>query len=97
MYRLEPVKKDWNECLVAEVPVENMAKQMCWRDAREKPVPVMKMSEVEETVVQWLWYPFIPFGKVTLIQGNPGKEKHGLQWQSPHTVRMEKNFPMHFP
>ena len=51
VYRLEPVKKDWNECLVAEVPVENMAKQMCWRDAREKPVPVMKMSEVEETVV----------------------------------------------
>ena len=43
-------RKDWNECLVAEVPIENMAKQMCWRDAREKPVPVMKMSEVEETV-----------------------------------------------
>ena len=55
-----------------------MAKQMCWRDAREKPVPVMKMSEVEETVVQWLWYPFIPFGKVTLIQGNPGKGKTWL-------------------
>ena len=78
VYRLEPVKKDWNECLVAEVPVENMAKQMCWRDAREKPVPVMKMSEVEETVVQWLWYPLIPFGKVTLIQGNPGKGKTWL-------------------
>ena len=29
VYRLEPVKKDWNECLVAEVPVEDMAKQMC--------------------------------------------------------------------
>ena len=57
---------------------ENVAKQMCWRDAREKPVPVMKMSEVEETVVQWLWYPFIPFGKVTLIQGNPGKGKTWL-------------------
>lgn len=78
VYRLEPVKKDWNECLVAEVSVENMAKQMCWRDAREKPVPVMKMSEIEETVVQWLWYPFIPFGKVTLIQGNPGKGKTWL-------------------
>ena len=78
VFRLEPAKKDWNECLVAEVPVENMAKQMCWRDAREKPVPVMKMSEVEETVVQWLWYPFIPFGKVTLIQGNPGKGKTWL-------------------
>ena len=78
VYRLEPVKKDWNECLVAEVPVENMAKKMCWRDARENLIPVTKMSEVEETVVQWLWYPFIPFGKVTLIQGNPGKGKTWL-------------------
>ena len=78
VFRLEPVKKDWNECLVAEVPVENMAKQTCWRDAGEKMVPVMKMSDVEEKVVQWLWYPFIPFGKVTLIQGNPGKGKTWL-------------------
>lgn len=78
VYRLEPVKKDWNECLAAEVPVKEMAKQICLRDNREKPVPVMKMSEVEETVVQWLWYPFIPFGKVTLIQGNPGKGKTWL-------------------
>ena len=78
VFRLEPAKKDWNECLVAGLPVKEMAKQMCWRDAREKPVPVMKMSEVEETVVQWLWYPFIPFGKVTLIQGNPGKGKTWL-------------------
>ena len=36
------------------------------------------MSDVEEKVVQWLWYPFIPFGKVTLIQGNPGKGKTWL-------------------
>ena len=78
IFRLEPAKKDWNECLVAGLPVKEMAKQICLRDNREKPVPVMKMSEVEETVVQWLWYPFIPFGKVTLIQGNPGKGKTWL-------------------
>ena len=98
VYRLEPVKKDWNECLVAEIPVENMAKQMCWRDAREKPVPVMKMSEVEETVplavmvsVHSLWKGYF------LSRGIREKEKRGLQWQSPHTVQMEKNFPTHFP
>lgn len=28
--------------------------------------------------MQWLWYPFITFGKVTLIQGNPGKGKTWL-------------------
>lgn len=97
VYRLEPVKKDWNECLVAEVPVENMAKQMCWRDAREKPVPVMKMSEVEETVVQWLWYPFIPFGKVTLIQGNPGKGKTWLAMAIAAYCTNEKELPNALP
>ncbi|WP_460010274.1 AAA family ATPase, partial [Mediterraneibacter glycyrrhizinilyticus] len=78
VYRLEPVKKDWNECLVAGLPVKEMEKQICLRDNRENLIPVTKMSEVEETVVQWLWYPFIPFGKVTLIQGNPGKGKTWL-------------------
>ena len=97
VYRLEPVKKDWNECLVAEVPVENMAKQMCWRDAREKPVPVMKMSEVEETVVQWLWYPFIPFGKVTLIQGNPGKGKTWLAMAIAAYCTNRKELPNALP
>ena len=27
IFQLEPVKKDWNECLLSEVPVENMAKK----------------------------------------------------------------------
>ena len=78
VFRLEPAKKDWNECLVAGLHVKEMAKQICLRDNRETLIPVTKMSEVEETVVQWLWYPFIPFGKVTLIQGNPGKGKTWL-------------------
>ena len=67
VFRLESAKKDWNECLVEGLPVKEMAKQICLRDNRENLIPVTKMSEVEETVVQWLWYPFIPFGKVTLI------------------------------
>jgi len=35
-------------------------------------------SNVSETAVDWLWYPFIPFGKVTLIQGDPGCGKSTL-------------------
>ena len=97
IFRLEPVKKDWNECLAAEVPVENMAKQTCWRDAGEKPVPVMRMSEVEEKVVQWLWYPFIPFGKVTLIQGNPGKGKTWLAMALAAYCTNRKELPNALP
>jgi hypothetical protein len=30
---------------------------------------------VQQTEVEWLWYPYIPFGKLTIIQGNPGEGK----------------------
>ena len=33
---------------------------------------IIKASEIEPKEVKWLWYPYIPFGKVTLLQGNPG-------------------------
>ena len=35
-------------------------------------------SNVVETPVDWLWYPYIPFGKITLIQGDPGCGKSTL-------------------
>lgn len=36
---------------------------------------LIKISEVEEEDVNWLWYPYIPYGKLTLIHGNPGDGK----------------------
>ena len=38
---------------------------------------IIKASEIEPKEVKWLWYPYIPFGKVTLLQGDPddGKSK----------------------
>lgn len=35
-------------------------------------------SNITETSVDWLWYPYIPFGKLTLIQGDPGCGKSTL-------------------
>lgn len=32
-------------------------------------------SEVEETEVGWLWYLYIPYGKITLLQGDPREGK----------------------
>lgn len=32
-------------------------------------------EETEETEVEWLWYPYIPYGKTTLLQGDPGQGK----------------------
>ena len=36
---------------------------------------IIKMSEIQSQEVSWLWYPFIPYGKLTIIQGDPGDGK----------------------
>lgn len=38
-------------------------------------VTITKASEVEVREIEWLWYPYIPFGKVTVIQGDAGDGK----------------------
>ena len=79
--RLRPAKKDWNECLIARIDRKDMAEKIPLKKKQvqeENPIPVIKMSDVEEKVVQWLWYPFIPFGKVILIKGKLGKGKTWL-------------------
>jgi tRNA A37 threonylcarbamoyladenosine biosynthesis protein TsaE len=38
-------------------------------------INLITMSDVEATPVNWLWFPYIPYGKITLIQGDPGDGK----------------------
>jgi predicted ATP-dependent serine protease len=42
------------------------------------PLEIIKASEIEPKEVKWLWYPYIPFGKVTLLQGDSGDGKSKL-------------------
>ena len=42
---------------------------------KEKPYHLINMADVAETKVNWLWYPYIPYGKLTIIQGDPGEGK----------------------
>lgn len=39
---------------------------------------MIKMSEIQSQEVAWLWYPFIPYGKLTIVQGDPGDGKTTL-------------------
>lgn len=39
------------------------------------PLEIIKASDIKPKEVKWLWYPYIPFGKVTLLQGDPGDGK----------------------
>ncbi len=39
---------------------------------------LISMDEVPVEEVQWLWYPYIPYGKLTIIHGDPGEGKTTL-------------------
>jgi archaellum biogenesis ATPase FlaH len=43
-------------------------------NSREE-LKLIRMNEVEATAINWLWYPYIPYGKITVIQGDPGDGK----------------------
>ncbi len=44
----------------------------------EVTLKMIKMSDVQTQPIEWLWYPFIPYGKLTIIQGDPGDGKTTL-------------------
>ncbi|MFI3249858.1 MAG: AAA family ATPase [Eubacteriales bacterium] len=41
----------------------------------EKHFKMHRMSDIVSETVEWLWYPYIPKGKITIIQGDPGEGK----------------------
>ena len=76
--RIQPCMKDWNDVLVhrAEIPNRNYFKSVVLKEpSKPKMVKIIRMSDVELTPVEWLWKPYLPFGKLSVLQGNPGEGK----------------------
>ena len=77
--RLVPARKDWNDVLRQQTDIPNrkfIAETITLKEVPVvQPVPMLRMADVELTSVEWLWFPYIPFGKLTIIQGNPGEGK----------------------
>ena len=47
-------------------------------EEQKTELKMIRMSEVQSQEVKWLWYPFIQYGKLTIIQGDPGDGKTTL-------------------
>ena len=76
--RIQPCMKDWDEVLVhrAEIPNRNYFKSIVLKEpSKPETVKIIRMSDVELTPVEWLWKPYLPFGKLSVLQGNPGEGK----------------------
>ena len=44
---------------------EKMEEQKC-------VLKIIKMSDVQLQEIEWEWYPFFPYGILTIFQGDPG-------------------------
>ena len=76
--RIQPCMKDWNDVLVhrAEISNRNYFKSIVLKEpSKPETVKIIRMSDVELTPVEWLWKPYLPFGKLSVLQGNPGEGK----------------------
>lgn len=50
--------------------------EVIFDNRRDEPnLKLINMEQVEVEKIDWLLYPFIPFGKVTIVQGDPGEGK----------------------
>ncbi len=81
VFRILPHYKDWNELLINKANLD--PKEWCvitdmrnFDEVTEDPeVPMIRMSEVETKEVRFLWSPYIPLGKLTILQGDSGNGK----------------------
>ena len=86
VYRLKAPVKDWNELLLHKEEYPALRDKLSYFDLRpedktehktkaEDLVPMIRMSDIETKEVGFLWNPYIPFGKLTILQGDSGNGK----------------------
>ena len=98
VHRLIPLFKDWNEVLQhrAEITDGKYLREAIYglkEPPQEETVEIIRMSEVDTQTVEWLWEPYIPFGKVTIVQGNPGEGKTTFALRLAAACTNRKPFP----
>jgi len=54
---------------------------------------IIRLSDVIATEIDWLWYPYIPRGKLTILQGDPGLGKTFIATELAARVSSGKAFP----
>ena len=50
-------------------------------------------NTIEEKDVHWLWYPYIPYGKITVVQGDPGEGKTTMMLKIAAMMSTGLNIP----
>jgi len=59
----------------------------------EREPVIVNLADVQPECVAWLWHPFIPLGKLTILEGDPGVGKTSLALQLAAVVSRGHAFP----
>ncbi len=62
-----------------------------------RPLGFKKLSDVEAEEVNWLWWPYIPAGMITLLEGDPGVGKSWITCDLAARVSRGLAFPSEGP
>jgi hypothetical protein len=71
--------------------IDDLAREQEQR-CEKKPV-IVRLSDVEPQEVRWLWKPYIPLGKLTILEGDPGVGKTWLALQIAAILSTGRPFP----
>lgn len=55
--------------------------------------PLICLADVESETVDWLWHPYIPIGKLSMIEGDPGLGKSWITLAIASHVALGKGLP----
>lgn len=58
-----------------------------------KPVGLVRLADVASEKVSWVWWPYIPRGKLTLLEGDPGLGKSWLTMAMASHLSTRRRFP----
>ncbi|HEX8073221.1 MAG TPA: AAA family ATPase [Pyrinomonadaceae bacterium] len=62
-------------------------------DKEAAPLQIVRMADVQPETVRWLWPPYIAYGKLTLLEGDPGLGKSWLTCALAAAVSCGRGLP----
>lgn len=73
--------------------LETLVSQAPEYKRKESDTGLVCMADVDPETVDWLWYPYIPKGKLTLLEGDPGVGKSWVSLAMATAVSIGKGLP----